>query len=81
MKEIEISFKSECERNGYTGDYESYQGPSFIMMFHKVTRGKGYPKSLLSKAFTKLVPKSEYDGMKRSEVIQHCYKFSDKKYK
>jgi len=81
MKEIEKNFKSEAKNNGYTGDYEDYQGTSFIIMFHKVTRGMGYSKTLLSRAFTKLVPKAEYQGMRRSEVIQHCYDFSDPKYK
>lgn len=81
MKQIEIDFKSETRNNGYKGNYEDYQGKSLLMIFHEVTRGMGYSKTLLSRAFTRLVPPEEWKGMRRSEVIQHCYKFTDVKYR
>jgi len=77
MKEIEISFKSERDKRQ---DKEGY-GESDLMCFHHATRGRGYSRALLSRAFNKLIPKPEWEGMKRSEVIAHCYKYTDIKYR
>jgi hypothetical protein len=77
MKEIEINFKSERDKRQ---DSEGY-GESDLMCFHYATKGGGYSKSLLSRAFTKLVPKEEWKGMNRAEVIAHVYKYSDPKYR
>lgn len=77
MNQIEFDLKSERMKRQDANGY----GVSDLICFHYATKGRGYNKSLLSRAFSKLIPRSEWEGMNRAEVIEHVYKFSDPKYR
>ena len=47
-----------------------YPNLSSMMVFVKLIKGKGYPKSVISKNFGSLVDKADYEGSDRKAIIK-----------
>lgn len=70
MKEIEINFKSECDKNPHLAE---------IINFSSIVGYKGYSRAVIERMFDQLVPKDNYMKRDREELLQGLFVYSQKK--
>lgn len=52
---------------------DKYPSLSSAMIFVKLIKGQGYSKGIISKWFTQLVDKSDYDGQDRKALLKWLF--------